>query len=278
MSIAGALPVDSNGRRFNGWGSGSSYYLGYGFRIGSTDAAAPGVVLVDINGNALIVASDLDSGAGTANRMGVALLVPASGGPAVVPGDATNGLKVQTADGAQITIGAKADAKSTATDTTPISAMSVWKQISASVQAIATAIAGTLTVATHAVTQSGTWTVQPGNTANTTAWKVDGSAVTQPVSTPYTAAITMTHTTATATTSTGAMLASNGSRKYALLVNDGSVDVYLKLNASAVANAGIRLAANGGSYEMSAAFGNLDTRAVNGITASGSAVVLVTEG
>lgn len=39
-----------------------------------------------------------------------------------------------------------------------------------------------LTVGTHAVTQSGTWTVQPGNTANTTAWKVDGSAVTQPVS------------------------------------------------------------------------------------------------
>lgn len=35
---------------------------------------------------------------------------------------------------------------------------------------------------TLAVTQSGTWTVQPGNTANTTAWKVDGSAVTQPVS------------------------------------------------------------------------------------------------
>lgn len=47
-------------------------------------------------------------------------------------------------------------------------------------------------VPSHAVTnagtfavqaaQSGTWTVQPGNTANTTAWKVDGSAVTQPVS------------------------------------------------------------------------------------------------
>lgn len=33
-----------------------------------------------------------------------------------------------------------------------------------------------------AATQSGTWTVQPGNTANTTAWKVDGSAVTQPIS------------------------------------------------------------------------------------------------
>lgn len=73
-------------------------------------------------------------------------------------------------DGANITIGAKADAKSTATDTTAVSAISIWKQISASVQAIATSIAGTLTVATHAVTQSGTWTVQPGNTPNTTPW------------------------------------------------------------------------------------------------------------
>lgn len=40
---------------------------------------------------------------------------------------------------------------------------------------------------TVASTQSGTWTVQPGNTANTTAWKVDGSAVTQPVSGTVTA-------------------------------------------------------------------------------------------
>ncbi len=60
-------------------------------------------------------------------------------------------------------------------------------------KAIATALAGTLTVATHAVTQSGTWTVQPGNTANTTAWKVDGSAVTQPVSGTVTAAASENH-------------------------------------------------------------------------------------
>ena len=38
-------------------------------------------------------------------------------------------------------------------------------------------------------TQSGIWTVQPGNTANTTAWKVDGSAVTQPVSGTVTATV-----------------------------------------------------------------------------------------
>lgn len=55
-------------------------------------------------------------------------------------------------------------------------------------------ISGTVTASgTVAATQSGTWTVQPGNTANTTAWKVDGSSVTQPISgtvtlTPPTAA------------------------------------------------------------------------------------------
>lgn len=38
-------------------------------------------------------------------------------------------------------------------------------------------VSGTVTA-----NQGGTWTVQPGNTANTTAWKVDGSAVTQPIS------------------------------------------------------------------------------------------------
>jgi hypothetical protein len=54
------------------------------------------------------------------------------------------------------------------------------------------AISGTVAVSNFPATQTvsgtvtanqgGTWTVQPGNTANTTAWKVDGSAVTQPVS------------------------------------------------------------------------------------------------
>lgn len=59
--------------------------------------------------------------------------------------------------------GLKTDAKSTATDTTSVSAMSIWKQISASVQAIAASVAGTLTVATHAVTQSGSWVLSAGS-------------------------------------------------------------------------------------------------------------------
>lgn len=67
------------------------------------------------------------------------------------------------ADGGQATLGTKADAKSTATDTTAVSAMSVFKQISASVQAIATSVAGSLTVATHAVTQSGSWVLAAGS-------------------------------------------------------------------------------------------------------------------
>jgi hypothetical protein len=45
------------------------------------------------------------------------------------------------ADGGQVTLGAKADAKSTASDTTAITAMSVWKQISFSIQAAATSLA-----------------------------------------------------------------------------------------------------------------------------------------
>lgn len=91
-------------------------------------------------------------------------------------------------------------------------------------------------------------------------------------------ALTMTHTTGSASNSTAAMLASNANRKYALLQNDGAVDVYIKIGAAGVANQGIRLTPNGGSFEMSMAMGNLATGAINGITVSGSATVLVCEG
>lgn len=87
-----------------------------------------------------------------------------------------------------------------------------------------------------------------------------------------------THTQPSATTTSGAMLAANKRRRYALFINDGAVDVYLDLGTTAVANQGIRINANGGSYEMSSHLGNLFVGAVNGITATGSATVLVTEG
>jgi hypothetical protein len=66
------------------------------------------------------------------------------------------------ADGGLTTLGAKTDAKSTATDATSITAMQVFKQISASIQAAAASLGGTLTVAAHAVTQSGSWVLSAG--------------------------------------------------------------------------------------------------------------------
>lgn len=88
---------------------------------------------------------------------------------------------------------------------------------------------------------------------------------------------TPAHTVATATNATSAMLAANAGRLAALIINDGSVDIYIKLGAAAVASQGIRIGANGGAFAMSDMLGNLDTAAINGITASGSANVIVTE-
>jgi hypothetical protein len=70
----------------------------------------------------------------------------------------TFAVQATEADGANTVLGSKADAKSTATDTTAITIMSVLKQISASVQ-------GTLTVGSHAVTNAGTFAVQAAITA-----------------------------------------------------------------------------------------------------------------
>jgi hypothetical protein len=84
-------------------------------------------------------------------------------------------------------------------------------------------------------------------------------------------------TTASCTSSTGAALAANTSRVAALLINDGTSSIYLKIGEAAVASEGIRLNANGGSYYMSLNEGNLDREAVNCITASATVVLMVTE-
>ncbi len=70
----------------------------------------------------------------------------------------TFAVQATEADGANVTLGAKADAKSTATDTTAVSAMSVLKQISASVQA----------PPSQAVTNAGTFAVQATLASETT--------------------------------------------------------------------------------------------------------------
>ena len=46
------------------------------------------------------------------------------------------------------------------------------------------------------------------------------------------------------------ILGKNPARQYALLVNDGTDDIYLGMGIPATANRGIRLNAGGGSYEI----------------------------
>lgn len=105
-----------------------------------------------------------------------------------------------------------------------------------------------------AVTQSGTWTVQPGNTANTTAWKIDGSAVTQPVS--------------SATLATAAKQ-SDGSAKNQIVDGSGNVigatsnalDVNIKSGGTgggAVTNAGTFAVQPAGSVAHDAAAGSIN--------------------
>jgi len=90
--------------------------------------------------------------------------------------------------------------------------------------------------------------------------------------------VTLTHTHPTIGSTTTAALAASTSRRYALLENDSDEIIYIKIGAAAVLNQGIRLNASGGSYEMSAEIGNLNTGAINAICTSGSKVLLVVEG
>lgn len=76
--------------------------------------------------------------------------------------------------------------------------------------------------------QSGTWTVQPGNTANTTPWLT--------TDTPRTvASANNTGTCVSVTTSSTTVLASNGSRRaYGFKASEANTDrVYCKLGATA---------------------------------------------
>lgn len=89
---------------------------------------------------------------------------------------------------------------------------------------------------------------------------------------------TVTHTTATIGVASGVALAANANRTSALFINDSDTTIYLKVGAAAVLNEGIRLNANGSSYEMSKNYGNLDTRVIYAISSAATKKLLVTEG
>jgi hypothetical protein len=91
------------------------------------------------------------------------------------------------------------------------------------------------------------------------------------------AARTAAHTAPVIGSSSTAALAAAATRKAALFVNDSDETIYLNIGGTAAANTGIRLNANGGSYEMSQELGNLSTAAITAICASGSKTLLVTQ-
>lgn len=90
---------------------------------------------------------------------------------------------------------------------------------------------------------------------------------------------TVAHDVITTTTTSGEALAANADRRYALFVNDSDTVIYIFLGGTAVANRGIRLNANGGSYEISAKLGSLYLGVINAIHGgAGNKLLLVTEG
>jgi len=88
---------------------------------------------------------------------------------------------------------------------------------------------------------------------------------------------TAVHTAVSVGSASTLVLASNVNRKSAILINDSDEVIYLNLGGTAVSNTGIRINAAGGKFEMSKELGNLSTAAINGICASGTKNIIITE-
>lgn len=125
-----------------------------------------------------------DGAASAANPIGNAIVFDNAGTVTDVGSDAP--LPIQVGNGANVVEGLTTDT-AVVTDANGT--------ISGKLRGLVKIFADVWDSVNHAfgVKQIGTWTVQPGNTANTTAWKVDGSAVTQPVQGAGTAGTPDTH-------------------------------------------------------------------------------------
>lgn len=125
-------------------------------------------------------------------------------------------------------------------------------------------IASDNTAFTVNAAQSGTWTVQPGNTANTTPWLTKESV---------SATATLTNVASSATSVS--LLASNSGRLGATFFNDSTQVLYLKFGATAsISSYTVQLAALG-YYEMPTP--HLYTGAIDGIWASANGNARITE-
>ncbi len=108
--------------------------------------------------------------------------------------------------------------------------------------------------------QNGTWTIQPGNTANTTAWLFTDRGAS--------ASLARVATSTTAAT----LLASNASRKEAVIVNESAAVLYVKFGTAA--------SATDYTYQVAAGLQVIEdkyTGLISGALASGSGTAQVTE-
>jgi hypothetical protein len=109
-----------------------------------------------------------------------------AGGGSVTQG--TSPWVTSTNDGGNVTQGATTDAACAGDNTSGCTVEARLQRLGQRITSLITALGtpfqagASIGNSSFAATQSGIWTVQPGNTANTTAWKVDPSAVTSPVS------------------------------------------------------------------------------------------------
>jgi hypothetical protein len=129
-------------------------------------------------------------------------------------------------------------------------------------QCVAVSAGGAASVS---ATQSGTWTVQPGNTANTTAWLVNLPAVS-------TASITSVSSSAVSVQ----VLAANAARRGLILTNTDANVVFVKFGTTASATSfTVRIPALG-NWEMTS--NPTYTGRIDAIwTAAGSGALVVTE-
>ena len=72
------------------------------------------------------------------------------------------------------------------------------------------------------------------------------------------------------------IIASNSDRKWCYLTNIGKKDVWLAIGKTALTNKGLLLGKNGGSMVFDGSI--LSTEAINGITGTGSSIVIFQEG
>ena len=96
-----------------------------------------------------------------------------------------------------------------------------------------------------------------------------------------------THSTVAVGSTTTTVLTKNQKRKYVIVQNVSAEPISVNMGGTAVVGAGIVLSADstggsipdgdGGTYEISPAFGNLDFGTINAISTSGSMNLLVTE-